>query len=101
MKIKLWILVVVLVLAMGAGCTTTSAPDSPELENDQEVEFTGQVEAVHDDAFTIQGRMVYVDHRTEFDPSRGAIIAGVWVEVEAYRRPDGTLLAPEIELEHA
>ena len=65
-----------------------------------EVEFSGIVKAVNDDgSYVIDNWTVFTDHRTEFDPHKGAIVVGAWVEVEAYRRPDGTLLAEEIELE--
>ena len=65
-----------------------------------QIEFAGIVKAVNDDgSYLIDNWTVYTDHRTEFDPHKGAIVVGAWVEVEAYRRPDGTLIAKEIELE--
>ncbi|MFW6135915.1 MAG: DUF5666 domain-containing protein [Chloroflexota bacterium] len=75
--------------------------DDDDDYDDEEVEFTGMVEAISDDgSYVIDGWTVYTDHNTEFDPHKDAIVEGAIVEVEAYRHADGILLAIEIELEH-
>ena len=71
----------------------TSMPD-PE----DHVEFKGEVEAVYEDgSYLIAGRTVLTDANTQFRPDRPSIVVGVWVEVEAERMADGSLLALEIE----
>lgn len=68
-------------------------PVTPTLK----IEFTGVVEVIGADSWTVGGRVVAVDAETEIDTG---IDVGDEVKVEAVLQPDGTLLAHEIELRH-
>jgi hypothetical protein len=73
---------------------TPTQERSPEA-NEQEVDFTGVVEAIGDNAWTIGGHTVAISGRTEIDD---AIEIGAEVSVHALVGVDGSLAAVEISL---
>jgi hypothetical protein len=62
--------------------------------DDEEIEFTGQVEAISTDSWTVAGRTLSISSQTEIE---GSIEVGDLVEVHAYETGDGMLAAREIE----
>ena len=67
-----------------------------EDEDEDEVEFTGRVESIGAESWTIAGQTIVVNPSTEI---RGAPKVGDQVEVKARKAPDGTLIAERIKLE--
>ncbi|MEW6567362.1 MAG: DUF5666 domain-containing protein [Chloroflexota bacterium] len=67
-------------------------PSTPE--PDDEVEFTGVVEAIGADSWTVAGQMLLVTADTE---TKGTIAVGDTVKVHAFLGADGSLTAREIE----
>ncbi len=63
-----------------------------------EAEFTGTVETIGAEAWTIGGLTVLISADTEI---KDAIVVGDLVKVHVFVAQDGTLTAREIELEHA
>lgn len=62
---------------------------------EEEIEFTGEVEAMASDTWKVEGRVLSINSQTEIE---GSIIVGDTVEVHAYVADDGMLTAREIEL---
>ena len=62
--------------------------------DDEEIEFTGLVEAIGPDSWTVAGRKLSISSQTEI---KGSIEVGDMVKVHAYKSGDGTLSAREIE----
>ena len=62
-----------------------------------EAEFSGTVEAITLEAWTVNGLVVAITSETEI---HDAIVVGDQVRIHAMVAPDGTLTAREIELEH-
>lgn len=60
----------------------------------EEIEFTGIVESILDDTWTVDGQVVHITPWTEIDDSP---VVGDLVKVHAYIAGDGTLTAREIE----
>lgn len=71
-----------------------STPSMPTDEADDEIRFSGEVESIVGDIWTIAGIAVRVDSETEIDGQAGL---GGRVEIRADRQNDGTLLATRIE----
>jgi hypothetical protein len=76
-----------------APATPTSAPTETQGE---EIEFSGLLEAMTGNVWRIGGLDVQITAETEID-DRVAI--GKWVDVEAWRIPDGGIVAREIDVE--
>ena len=70
-------------------------------DDDDEIELKGVVRSAPPGGrigtWNIGGRVVIADEKTELDTERGPIETGVCVEVEGRLRPDGSVLAEEIE----
>ena len=64
------------------------------IADDDEIEFTGLVEAIGPDSWTVAGRKLSISSQTEI---KGSIEVGDMVKVHAYKSGDGTLSAREIE----
>lgn len=73
----------------------TEAPEATEAPDVNKVEFTGAVEAMAADMWTIGGKQVAVNADTEI---KGTIVVGDMVKVEAVAATDGSLTALEIKL---
>ena len=67
------------------------------VEPDARISFTGQVEAITPDAWTISGVLFKVDTRTVYDEDNGPLGIGVDVTVKAMKLADGSFLAMRIE----
>ncbi len=77
--------------------TETPRPTrTPEIEDEEEVEWEGVLQAISGSVWVIGGRAVQVTGETEI---RGDPQIGDWVEVRARRQPDGTLVAVRIRRE--
>lgn len=63
-----------------------------------QVDIEGIVEKIEAKYWIVAGTTVYVDARTFIDDSRAPAEVGMWAQVRAYRRLDGTLLALRIRL---
>nr|MBC7244354.1 hypothetical protein [Chloroflexota bacterium] len=63
-----------------------------------QVDIEGVVERIEAKYWIVAGTMVYVDARTFIDDSRAPAEVGMWAQVRALRRLDGTLLAQRIRL---
>lgn len=63
-----------------------------------QVDIEGVVEKIESKYWIIAGTIVYVDARTFIDDSRAPAEVGMWAQVRALRRLDGTLLAQRIRL---
>lgn len=72
--------------------------DVPEDQDEEikEIEFSGVVEAIAGDIWTIGGTEVRMTSQTEIE---SGIAIGDAVQVEAYQAADGTLVALEIEVD--
>lgn len=81
---------------MSQSSEDSSTPDD-DLE-DLEMEFTGVVEAIGPDSWTIGGKTFTIDPKTEI---KDEIIVGDMVKVEANGNLEGTLIAHEIEKEES
>jgi len=68
--------------------------DNNDDNDDGEFEFSGVVESISTDSWTIGGQTVTITGGTEID---GSVMLGVMVVVEGMRNVDGTLTAREIE----
>lgn len=66
---------------------------SAAADDQEEIEFTGEVEAVGTDSWTVAGRMIDISQAE----IKGSITVGDVVKVQAYYSGDGTLIAREIE----
>lgn len=63
-----------------------------------QVDIEGIVEQIEAKYWVVAETTVYVDARTFVDESRAPAEVGMWAQVRAYRRLDGTLLALRIRL---
>ncbi len=68
--------------------------DDTQDEDGKEIEITGVVESIAEDAWTIAGQTVLINSETEIKDSPAV---GDEVKVQALTQPDGSLLAREIE----
>ncbi len=75
------------------GPTATADPEPSETEHPEEVEFSGTVEATGA-VWVISGQAVTITGETEFEDNPGL---GDEVRVKAWRLPDGSLVAREID----
>ncbi len=73
----------------------TEGPEATEAPEANKVEFTGTVEAIAADMWTIDGKQIAVNAGTEI---KGTIVVGDMVKVEAVVATDGSLTAVEIKL---
>ncbi len=66
--------------------------------DDDEMEIKGMItSAIEGDSFAVNGQMITVNDKTEFDDiSKAELLVGVMVEVEGYYR-DGEFIAEEVE----
>lgn len=62
------------------------------------VDIEGIVDRIEAKYWIVAGTTLYVDARTFIDESRAPAEVGMWAQVRAYRRLDGTLLALRIRL---
>jgi hypothetical protein len=67
-------------------------------EDGSEMEFTGMVESIGPESWTVDGKTLAITLETKI---KGTIIVGDSVKVEAYVNLDGTLTAHEIEKEES
>ena len=63
-------------------------------EDHDEIEFTGAVESIGANSWTVAGRELSISSKTEIE---GSIAVGDVVKVHAFETGDGTLVAREIE----
>jgi hypothetical protein len=63
-------------------------------DDETDVEFTGVVESISPESWTVDGQVLAITSQTEI---KGTIVAGDTVSVEAVNNPDGTLTALEIK----
>ena len=75
--------------------------DEDRLEEGTEIEITGPVAALDEEAgsFRVRRYLVRFDGNTEIDDDDGALADGVFVEVEGIVGDDGNVMAESIELE--
>jgi phenylpyruvate tautomerase PptA (4-oxalocrotonate tautomerase family) len=68
--------------------------ESTSSNDESKVEFTGVVESISLESWTVDGQVIAITSQTEI---KGTFIAGDTVSVEAVNNPDGTLTALEIK----
>src|SRR5438034_10288042 len=83
-------------------CATPAFADEDGNENENQVEFTGAVQAMPASGlignWTIAGKKVQTDAATQFDQDDGQIGVGAVVEVQGTAQADGSILAEEIDV---
>lgn len=78
--------------------TVTPLPPTPPPPREIKVRFTGTIEAISAQAWTVDGQTVRIDANTRIDESEGQAIVGGTATVLALRQEDGSLLALEIQI---
>jgi len=83
-------------------CATPALADDDENENEDQIEFTGAVQAMPASGlignWTIAGKTVQTNASTEFDQENGQLAVGAVVTVEGTLQSDGSVLAEQIEV---
>lgn len=79
--------------------TATPIPATPVPTREIKLRFKGEIEAKADDAWTVAGQVVHVNHDTRIDATVAAPEVGALVAVVAVRHENGSLWAIEIVIE--
>jgi hypothetical protein len=78
--------------------TETPIPPTPPPPREIKVRFTGTIDAISAQAWTVDGQTVRIDANTRIDASAGPAAVGGTATVLALRQEDGSLLAIEIQV---
>lgn len=78
--------------------TVTPIPPTPPPPREIKVRFTGLIESMSGQAWTVDGQTVYINANTRIDESQGQAAVGGMATVLALRQEDGSLLAIEIQI---
>jgi hypothetical protein len=78
--------------------TATSIPPTPPPPREIKVRFTGIIDAISAQAWTVDGQTVRIDANTRIDESAGQASVGGTATILALRQEDGSLLAIEIQV---
>jgi len=81
--------------------TPTEIPPTPPPPRDVKVRFSGMIETITAEAWTIGGQIVIVDENTVIDEEAAPAAVGAVARVIATRQQDGTLLGVAIIIERA
>lgn len=97
--------VIALAIGIGAGIVFASRQAGAAFAQGGEIELAGVVEAPPATGavgtWQVSGRTVIVTEGTEIDTEGQTLAPGLRVEIEGYARPDGTIVAEEIEVQEA
>ena len=78
--------------------TVTPVPPTPPPPRDIKVRFTGTIEAMSAQVWTVDGQTVRIDGNTRIDESAGQATVGATATILALRQDDGSVLAIEIQV---
>jgi hypothetical protein len=81
--------------------TPTEIPPTPPPPRDVKVRFSGMIETITAEAWTIGGQVVTIDENTVIDEEAAPAAVGAVARVIATRQQDGTLLGVAIIIERA
>ncbi len=81
--------------------TPTEIPPTPPPPRDVKVRFSGMIETMTAEAWTIGGQVVTIDENTVIDEQAAPAAVGAVARVIAARQQDGTLLGVAIIIERA
>jgi hypothetical protein len=81
--------------------TATALRATPSPPREVRIRFTGSIEALAEDVWTVGGQVVRIGANTRIDENAARAAVGAIARVLAVRREDGTLLAIEITVERA
>jgi hypothetical protein len=81
--------------------TATALRATPTPPREVRIRFTGSIEALAEDVWTVGGQVVRISANTRIDENAARAAVGAIARVLAVRREDDTLLAIEITIERA
>jgi hypothetical protein len=78
--------------------TVTPITPTPPPPREIKVRFSGSIDAISAQAWTVDGQTVWIDANTRIDESAGQATVGDTATILALRQDDGSLLAIEIQV---